>query len=171
MSSLGVKHLGQYLPKEGFYAYNRSGAQRKKGDVLMTDLAGSASETTSVEQGLEGSVFANLVLPTTAGVDAGFGCHVLDSELCDDNALGYWISYGYVDLSVKDDDAAAVAVDRGDNVTVLNGAHDCDAVATGDPKMGIALADAAASGSVGDASTIRAIWWGGRHGAGLPTSA
>lgn len=171
MSTLGLKFMGQYLPLEGVTAYNRSGATRSKGDVLMFDMLQSAAETTSVEQGATGSVFENLVLPTTAGVDAGFGCVVLLDETCEDNARGQWCSFGYCDVRAKDDDVATTNVDGGDNITVLNGDHDVEAVATGDPKMGLALQDAAAAGSDGDSSLIRAIWWGGKHGVGLPTSA
>lgn len=168
MSTKGVKHLGAPLPTEAVYAYNRSGGQRLKGDVLMFDIAGTQPETTSVAHGGKDSVFANMTLPTTAGVDAGFGCAVLMDDVCGDNELGLWLCYGYGEVNAKDDQAAATAVDRGDNITVLNGDHDVEAVTTGDPKMGIALADALATGGPG---LIPCVWWGGKHGAGLPTSA
>lgn len=171
MSTKGLKHLGADLPTEAIIAYNRSGGQRLKGDVLMRDLLASATETTSIEPGGRESIFANLVLATTAGVDAGFGCVVLLDETCDDNERGLWLQFGFADVRAADDDVATTDVDAGDNITVLNGDHDVEAVATGDPKMGIALQNAAASGSPGGSSLIRCIWWGGKYGCGLPTSA
>lgn len=171
MSTKGLKHLGAHLPLEAVIAFNRTGGQRLKGDVAMFDILNSSGFATTVINGGKDSVFANLVLPTTGGIAAGFGCVVLLDETCDNNQRGLWATYGYVEVRAKDDDAATTDVDRGDNITVLNGDHDVEAVTTGNAKQGLALADAAASGSPGDSSLIPCIWWGGKQdGGGLPAA-
>lgn len=163
--SMNVKRVGQIEGTFGIYAYNRTGGTRAKGDVAMLDVLGTQAETTNITEGDEASIFANLGLAATAGL-ASFPMYVLADDTLGDNELGFWIGCGLADVSVADDDTATTDVDRGDGLSVLNGAHDCEASATGNRVLGIALADAAASGSGGDASTIKAMWWGGRWGAG-----
>lgn len=160
-----IKRIGDIEEIEGILAFNRSGAQRKKGDVLMLDVLQTATETTSTTVGDEASVFANLVLPATAGL-ASFPMYVCADETVDDNKKGLWIACGPVELSARDDDVATTNVDAGDGISILNGLHDAEASTTGNRILGLWLGDAAASGSTGDASLVEGMWWGGRWGAG-----
>lgn len=165
MSTKNIARIGDTIPYETIKAYNRSGTQRKKGDILMADLLQTADETTSIVLGDDANVLANLVLPATAGL-ATFPMYVCVSETVDDNKLGEWLVSGYGDISARDDDVATTNVDAGDGISILNGQHDAEASTTGNLIRGVWIEDGAASGSVGDASLKRALWWGGIPGAG-----
>ena len=165
MTTKQMQRIGDIEGESGILAFNRTGATRKKGDIVMLDVAQTATETTSVVVGGEESIYANVVLPATAGL-AFFPMYVVGDDEIEDNKKGYLIACGPVDFSVADDDVATTNVDASDGVSVLNGAHDLEASTTGNRILGIALADAAASGSAGDASLVAGMWWGGAWGAG-----
>lgn len=162
--SMNIKRIGQIEGTHGILAYNRTGAKRLAGDIVMLDVLQTATETTGITEGSESSVFANVVLPATAGL-AFFPMYVCGEDI-EDDAFGLLIGCGDVDAMCKDDDSATTDIDAGDGVSVLNGDHDLEASATGNRILGIALEDAAASGSSGDAATKKVMWWGGVWGAG-----
>lgn len=154
--SKNIKRVGDIEGTEAILAFNRTGATRTKGQVAMLDVLRTQAETTSVVVGEEASVFANLTPPATAGLPR-FPMYVLLDDECADNALGLWLGCGVADVSATDDDAATTDIDRGDGLSVLNGAFNLEASATGNRVLGVALADAAASGSSGDASLLSLI--------------
>ena len=161
-----IKRVGDIEGVEAILAYNRSGATRTKGQILMLDVLGTATETTSIVVGDEASVYSNLTTPATAGL-ALFPMYVLLDESCEDNTLGLWLASGVAEISTRDDDVATTDVDRGDGIGILNAQVSAEASASGNRVLGIYLEDAAASGSAGDAALKQALWWGGRWGAGL----
>jgi len=166
MSSKNITRVGDSIERQTIKAYNRSGATRKKGDILMADLLMTATETTSIVLGDEANVLANLVVPATAGL-ATFPMYVLLDDTVADNKIGEWLVSGpMAEISARDDDVATTDVDAGDGIAILNGQHDAEAWTTGNRVLGTWLEDAAASGSDGDATTKRGIWWGGIPGAG-----
>lgn len=161
---MNIKRIGQIEGTKAILAYNRTGAQRLKGDIVMLDVLQSATETTGIVEGNEASVFANVVLPATAGLPL-FPFYVCAEDI-DDNAFGLMIACGVAEARCKDDDAATTDIDAGDGVTVLNGDHDLEAVTAGNRIMGCSLEDAAASGSAGDSALKSVMWWGGAWGSG-----
>ncbi len=166
MSTKNVTRVGDSIERQTIKAYNRSGGTRKKGDILMADLLQTATETTSITLGDDANVLANLVLPATAGLSM-FPMYVCLSDTVEDNKLGEWLVSGALeDISARDDDVATTDVDAGDGISILNGQHDAEASTTGNRILGTWLEDGAASGSDGDASTKKGIWWGGIPGAG-----
>lgn len=160
----GIKRIGDIEAIEAIIAYNRSGSDRIIGDIVMLDLLQSATETTTITYGDESGVFANVVMPATAGL-ATFPMYVCLEDIAD-NDKGLMLACGPAAVMARDDDVATTNVDAGDGVSILNGLHDAEASATGNRILGIWLEDAEASGSPGDASLKRALWWGGRWGAG-----
>lgn len=165
-----IKRIGDIEAQEAILAYNRSGATRTRGQILMLDILGTQAETTSITVGSEASVYANLTTPATAGL-ALFPMYVLLDESCADNEKGLWLSSGPAQISCRDDDVATTDADRGDGVSILNAQVSAEASATGNRVLGVWLEDAAATGSSGSAALKSALWWGGRWGAGIPGSA
>lgn len=160
---------GDWLETRTIRAYNRTGATRLQGDVGMIDLLQTQAETTSATPGDVDGAFHNVGPAATAGL--GAFPFVVAAEDIEDNAIGTWYTCGVIDVRCADDDAATTDIDAGDSITVLNAAHDCEACTTGNRRMGLALADGAASGSDGDSSLVSCIWWGGIPGLGAPTHA
>jgi len=166
-----IKRVGDWVETEAVIAINSSVVQAKKGDVFMVDMA--ASIATDINPGDDSSVYANVIIPVTAGVAgnglAAFPMLVLLDELCDAGAKGLWGICGHFDVSFSDDDdlsASGVAIEAAAALTVVNGKHDAEGADADDMVFGLSLEAAAASGSVGNASTKKALWWGGKPGAG-----
>lgn len=166
MTTKQMQRVGDIEGESGILAFNRTGATLKKGHIVMLDVLKTATETTSVVVGDEAGIYANVVAPATAGL-AFFPMYVVGDDEIEDNKKGYLIASGPVEFMGRDDDAATTDIDAGDGVSVLNGQIALDASTTGNRVLGIALADAAASGSTGDASLIPGMWWGGAWGAGF----
>jgi len=164
----GIKRVGDIEAIEAIMAYNRTGGDRLQGDIVMLDLMQTATETTTITYGDEAGVFANVVLPATAGLSA-FPMYVCLEDIAD-NELGLMLACGPASAMARDDDVATTNVDAGDTISILNGQHDAEASATGNRTLGVWLEDAEASGSVGDASLKQCLWWGGRWGAGLASA-
>lgn len=160
-----VQMIGDNVSSIDILAFNRTGATRSAGDVGMLDILGTQAETTSIDPD-EDSVYANVTPAATAGL-ARFPM-VVALEDIEDNKRGLWRCYGRVDVSVKDDAAATTDVDRGDGLSILNGDHDLEASATGNRVLGIALEDGLATGGP---SLIKAVWFGGLFGVGVPAQA
>jgi hypothetical protein len=65
----GGPGTGLFFPKEFCTAWNRTGATLTAGEVVMFDLADTDIDTTTtLTEGADGSVFANVITPTTAGI-------------------------------------------------------------------------------------------------------
>lgn len=165
------KRMGNWVDECAIMLINRTAADVKAGDVLMVDMLASSTEATAVTEGGEASIYANAILPATAGLSgaglAGFPMVVcVDDEVVGDDKRGLFQVEGHVQVSVIDDDQTGNDVEIGSGLTTLNGAHDASAVGTGLRTLGLALEAGAGTGSAGSASLIEALWWGGRPGSG-----
>ena len=66
MGTKVIQRVGNWYTTETFQAFNRTGSQRVKGDILAVDVLASSTEATTVEPGTEASGFANVITPATA---------------------------------------------------------------------------------------------------------
>lgn len=160
------REYGDWLPgPRTSRFFNRTGTTLAVGALAMLDVTQSATETTTLRTGVEASVFANVILPTDAGVQQGWPVFVVLEETLDDK-LGAMLVEGLVDVSVSDDDAASVTIDAGelvgfDETSSQSAVEGLDAL---ERPLGLAFETAAASGSTGDAALKRVYWWGGNMG-------
>lgn len=163
--------LGDFIPTNKVQFYNRTGATLKRGQFASVDLLGTQGESTSIVPAADGSCFGNLTAVATATLP-GIPC-VIAAEDIADNAIGYCYTQGsYIEYAAVDDDVGSADIDRGDLLTITNGATYASEWSTGLRAVGLALEDAAAS-SLTTARTVDAsshlrycIFWGGIPGMG-----
>lgn len=132
---------------------NRTGGALAAGDLVMFDMAASATETTNTKVGDAASVFANVVAVTTAGSKA-YPLAVA-AEAIADNATGKFILRGIVETKVQKG-SGAVAV--GDPLCAENASDEFLAdLVDGAKIVGIcqsAIADDDTSAGAGGTATV-----------------
>lgn len=133
-------------PPDKAWVYNRTGAARAIGDVVMLDIAQTATETTGTGFNDAAGIWANVVLPATAGLPHGIFAVVsgLLSGAGADNALMEvtFIS-PKIGVNVVGTDAAAAyeALSPRNGADTLNS----DANSASEKLVGIALGASAGS--------------------------
>jgi len=140
----GVSHPRGIAPASNFdvWVFNRSGATLAVGDVVQFDMNQSQAETTSVVEGAEASIWANVIDPvaTATGVGIGAGSfYAVALESIADNAEGKVRVRGKCQAYVI---AASGSVAIGDPL-VCAASNNLDLIeAAGEPYHAIALSAA-----------------------------
>ncbi|UCC71263.1 MAG: hypothetical protein JSV86_12820 [Gemmatimonadota bacterium] len=124
--------LGLQPDVEKVRVINRSAATRAVGDVVMFDLEATDGDVSTFRPGDENSIFANVILPATAGLRNGWFAIVTEGGA--DNAEMTVAIRGVVKANVSGLNAAALT----DELAAVNGQDtlDSDAVAAGERVIG-----------------------------------
>lgn len=167
------RDFGDILVHRSDRFFNRTGQTVLRGELVMLDLAQSATETDSLRPGDDGSIFANVITPTDAAVQEGRPILVALEDILD-NAAGRCLIEGMCDVMMTDDDVSAVNIAAnerlGYDATTSVTDRSVDGHVTSERALGMALEAAAASGGTNDQTLKKAYWWGGNWGKGVPST-
>ena len=129
-------------PPDKALIWNRSGATRANGDVMMLDLGQTAAETTNNLVGDTASGFANAVLGATAQLQHGIFMIVTGGSRVDNGLMQVHFS-GIIECNVSGTNAAALY----EPLTVVNAQDNLDSdVSTTQKIVGLCITVTAAAG-------------------------
>lgn len=128
----------------------------------MCDMAGADAASTTIPPGASTSRYANVISPTTAGIEAGFP-HVvcMDDSVADDAEFTGCV-WGLIPMLAYNDASSTTDVDAGDPIGVLNAQAFPEAAVANARIFGIWHEDAHATLN----QLKQAFWWGGVPGLG-----
>ena len=170
------KGPGDFMGEITTLAYNRTGTTIYKGQVVMADIAQSATECDSTDQGDDGYVLGNVIDQTDAKMLLGHPMYVCLSDSVADNEVGRFMVWGQCKVYMLDDDVSTTDIDIGEPITVLNSEGEravqapIQNASSNSRYLGIALQAAAANGGVDrgkadgtdcDATLKWCLWTGG----------
>lgn len=160
--------FGLAIENEYVYVYNRTGATRNAGDVVMLDITDADAGTdTSTTEGASTSILSNALLPTTALMGAvaaagaaqdvgGIFLLVVEDGVADDGLMKCLVEGAFVKAQLQ-----AVAVTIGQCLYPANGVATLTNIAPSGCKC-IARAQEANASAAG----LFRVWFSGRVGFG-----
>lgn len=162
--------VGLAIDTETCYLYNRTGAVRNAGDIVMLDIADTDAGTdTSTTEGASSSILANAILPTTAqmGAVSAAGAAqqqgtvffiVAEDNVADDALMKCVVEGAFVKASL---------VDSGTDITIgqclypINGSAQLTNLAAAAGQKCVAVAQEATA-----VTGLFKVWFSGRVGFG-----